>query len=163
MFLCSNFIYDWINTFAKPLDSFSLILYYTQCATKNIQKIKQSEYIKRTHFSHWVINCKPKGICMTCCSISISDWHLKLSDNNQAKGLRDRDRMVVEFIPTYAISTYHHGCCEFESRSGRGVQHYVIRFVSDLWQIGGFLRVLRFPLPIKLTATIQLKYCWKWR
>ena len=24
-------------------------------------------------------------------------------------------------------------------------------------------RVLRFPLPIKLTFTIQLKYCWKWR
>jgi hypothetical protein len=25
---------------------------------------------------------------------------------------------------------------------------------TDLWQIGGFLRVLRFPPPIKLTATI---------
>ena len=44
--------------------------------------------------------------------------------------------------------------CEFESRSGRGVQQYVITFVSDLRQVGGFLRVLRFPLPIKLTATI---------
>jgi hypothetical protein len=37
--------------------------------------------------------------------------------------------------------------------SGRGVQHYVIKFVSDLRQVGGFLRVLRFPPPIKLTAT----------
>ena len=27
-------------------------------------------------------------------------------------------------------------------------------FVSDLRQVGGFLRVLRFPPPIKLTATI---------
>ena len=36
-------------------------------------------------------------------------------------------------------------CCEFESRSGRGVQHYVIKFVSDLWQVVVFLRVLRFP------------------
>jgi hypothetical protein len=53
----------------------------------------------------------------------------------------------------YAISAYHHWC-EFESRSGRGVQHYVIKFVSDLWQVGGFLQVLRFPPPIKLTATI---------
>ena len=35
-------------------------------------------------------------------------------------------------------------CCEFESRSGRGVQHYVIKFVGDLLQVGGFLRVLRF-------------------
>ena len=30
----------------------------------------------------------------------------------------------------------------------------VIKFVSDLRQVGGFLRVLRFPPPIKLTATI---------
>ena len=32
----------------------------------------------------------------------------------------------------------------FESRSGRGVQHYVIKFVSDLRQVSGavFLRVL---------------------
>ena len=30
----------------------------------------------------------------------------------------------------------------FEPRSGWGVQHYVIKFVSDLRQVGGFLRVL---------------------
>ena len=35
--------------------------------------------------------------------------------------------MVVWFTTTYAISAYHHGCCEFESRSGRGAQHYVIK------------------------------------
>ena len=34
------------------------------------------------------------------------------------------------------------------------IQHYVIKFVSDLRQVGGFLRVLRFPQPIKLTAMI---------
>ena len=38
----------------------------------------------------------------------------------------------------YAIGAYHHWCCEFESRSGRGVQHNVIKFVSDLRQVGGF-------------------------
>jgi len=37
---------------------------------------------------------------------------------------------------------------------GRGVQHYVIKFLSDLRLDGGFLRVLRFPPPIKLTAAI---------
>ena len=68
-------------------------------------------------------------------------------------GRRGRDRMVVGFTTTYAISAYHHWWCEFESRSGRGVQHYVIKLVSDLRQIGGFLRILRFPPPIKLTAT----------
>jgi hypothetical protein len=30
------------------------------------------------------------------------------------------------------------------------IQHYVIKFVSYLRQVGGFLRVLRFPPPKKL-------------
>ena len=47
--------------------------------------------------------------------------------------------MIVGFTTTYAISAYHHWCYEFESRSGRGVQHYVIKFVSDLRQVCGFL------------------------
>jgi hypothetical protein len=34
------------------------------------------------------------------------------------------------------------------------VKYYVIKFVSDLRQVGGFLRVLRFPPPIKLIGTI---------
>ena len=34
------------------------------------------------------------------------------------------------------------------------IQHYVIKFVRDLQQVGGVLRVLRFPPSIKLTATI---------
>jgi hypothetical protein len=29
----------------------------------------------------------------------------------------------------------------------------LIKFVSDLWQVGGIFRVLRFPPPIKLTST----------
>jgi hypothetical protein len=36
--------------------------------------------------------------------------------------------------------------------------HYVIQCVSDLRQIRDFLRILQFPPPIKLTATIYLKY-----
>jgi hypothetical protein len=31
------------------------------------------------------------------------------------------------------------------------IQHYAIKFVSDLRQVGGFLCVLRFPPPTKLT------------
>ena len=34
------------------------------------------------------------------------------------------------------------------------IQNYVINFVRDLRQVGGFLCVLRFPPPIQLTATI---------
>jgi hypothetical protein len=36
----------------------------------------------------------------------------------------------------------------------QAIQHYVIKFVSDLLQVGGFLQLLRFPPPIKLTTTI---------
>ena len=74
--------------------------------------------------------------------------------NSTTETTRDscsHDHTVVGFTTTYAISAYHHWCCEFESRSGRGVQHYVIKFVSDL------RRVLRYPPPIQLTATIWLK------
>jgi hypothetical protein len=34
------------------------------------------------------------------------------------------------------------------------IQHYVIKFVSDMRQVGDFLRVLRFPPPIKLTISL---------
>ena len=51
--------------------------------------------------------------------------------------------MVVESKTTYVISAYHHWCYEFESRSRGGVQHYVIKFVNDLRQVGGFLNDLR--------------------
>ena len=64
--------------------------------------------------------------------------------------------IVVGFTTTCVISAYHHKRCEFDSRSGEmyQIRHYVIKFVSDLRQVGCFLWVLRFPSPIKLTATI---------
>jgi hypothetical protein len=34
------------------------------------------------------------------------------------------------------------------------MQHYVMKFVSDLRQVRGFLRVLGFPPPFKLTCNI---------
>ena len=64
------------------------------------------------------------------------------------------DFRVIGFTTTYTISAYHHKYCEFESRSGHDVQHYVIKFVSDLGHNSSFLRVFRFPPPVKLTATI---------
>jgi hypothetical protein len=41
------------------------------------------------------------------------------------------------------------------------IQHYVIKFISDLRQVSGFFWVLQFSPPLKLTAMIYLKYCWK--
>ena len=77
------------------------------------------------------------------CPTPFSATPLCLCDYNLGSGRRGRDRMVVGFTITYAISAYHHWCCELESRSGRGVQHYLIKFVSDLPQVlsgsSGFL------------------------
>ena len=56
------------------------------------------------------------------------------------RGRRGRNRKLVGFTTTYAIRAYHHWCCGFESRSGWGVQHYEIKFISGLRQVGGFLR-----------------------
>ena len=71
--------------------------------------------------------------------------------SNLYRGHCGLDRMVVGFITTYAINAYHHLHCEFEPLSGKVhlIQNYVIKFVSDLWQVGGFLWVLRFPQQIK--------------
>ena len=54
--------------------------------------------------------------------------------------------MIVGFITTYAISAYHHLRCEFESRSGEvySIQHYVIKFVSDLRRSVVFSRYSSF-------------------
>jgi hypothetical protein len=52
------------------------------------------------------------------------------------------------------LSTIFH--CEFEFCSWLGVLDTTLcdKFVSGLRQIGGFLWILQFPPPIKLTATI---------
>jgi hypothetical protein len=55
----------------------------------------------------------------------------------------------VPLTTKFASSNLVH--CEVYS-----IQHYVIKFVSDLWQVCGFLWVLRFLPPIKLTTTYNL-------
>ena len=37
------------------------------------------------------------------------------------------------------------------------MQHDVIKFVSDLWQVSGLLRELQFPPPIKLIIRLSIK------
>jgi hypothetical protein len=48
--------------------------------------------------------------------------------------------------------------CELDYRSGEmhSMQHDVIKFVSDLWQVGGFLRVLRFSPSMKWTILLKV-------
>ena len=66
---------------------------------------------------------------------------------------------VVGLLPVQSL-VYHLCSCEFAPRFGNtkkgalDLQSYVIRFVSYVPKVGGFLRVLRFPPPVKLTAMI---------
>jgi hypothetical protein len=69
------------------------------------------------------------------------------------RGHRGRDRMVVGFTTTCTISVYHYLGLWVRSPL-MAIQHYVIKLISDLRKTIEFLRVLRFPPPIKLTATI---------
>jgi hypothetical protein len=71
-------------------------------------------------------------------------------------GRRGRHRMVVDlqlhmqsvpFTTNVVSSNLAYGAVY-------SIQHYEIKLVSDLLQVSGFLRVLRFPPPIKLTTTI---------
>jgi len=64
------------------------------------------------------------------------------------------DRMVVQLpVQSVSISTK---VVRLNPVHGEvySIQHYVIKIVNDLRQVCGFLLVLQFPPPIKLTATI---------
>jgi hypothetical protein len=61
--------------------------------------------------------------------------------------------MVVGFTITYATGAKVASSNPFHCKV-YSIQLYVIKFVSDLLQVGGFLRVLWFPPQIKLIATI---------
>jgi hypothetical protein len=72
------------------------------------------------------------------------------------RGHRGRDRMAVglqlpvQSVPiTTKVVSLNPVHVEVYS-----IQHYVIAYVSDLRQVCRFLLVLRFPPPIKLTATV---------
>jgi hypothetical protein len=47
--------------------------------------------------------------------------------------------------------------CLYESVESLPVMPSLLSPVLDLWQVNDFLRVLRFPPPIRLNATILLK------
>ena len=56
------------------------------------------------------------------------------------RGSHGRDRMVVGFITTYAISAITFNVVSSNPIHGEvhSIQHYVIKFVSDLRRVGGF-------------------------
>ena len=86
--------------------------------------------------------------------------HLMLTNNHSLIHL------YLQAVPSWSWSygswIYHYLCHQcllpLKSNSVYGevylIQHNVIEFVNDLRQVGGFIRVLRFPPLIQLTATV---------
>ena len=70
---------------------------------------------------------------MDCNTTNNSDILL----NSKVGGRCGHDRMIVRFTTTYVYLIH------------KNVQHYVIKFVSDLRKVSGFLQVLRIPPPKK--------------
>jgi predicted SprT family Zn-dependent metalloprotease len=68
--------------------------------------------------------------------------------------------MVVGFTTTCAVSTTKVVSSNPAHVGVYSIQHYMIKFASDLRQIGSFLLVLRFPPPIKLNIkNLSKHYC----
>ena len=53
------------------------------------------------------------------------------------RGCHGRDHMVVGFTTTYAISAYHHECCEFELHWGRGLLDTTLGDKDCHWLVAG--------------------------
>jgi hypothetical protein len=134
-----------------------LLIYYGSIAIRNVTKTRQSrdisELLSSPRFLVGFVFCRSLIVLLSFVRMVVGFT----------------TTYVVGFTTTYAISAYHHWC-ESESRSRRVVQHYVIKFVNDLWQVCGFLWVLWFSLGSLVSSTnktdrhdIKLKYCWKWR
>jgi hypothetical protein len=89
-------------------------------------------------------------------------WHTDVSDGREQfnVGTRCHRDRIVWFAKFYVYMQSVSITTKVVSINPAYVEVYpikhVIKFASDLRQVGGFLRVLRFPPPIKLTATIYM-------
>ena len=88
-----------------------------------------------------------------CCLILVKHFVIILYSDGW--GRRGRDRMVVGHLPrqsvpiTTKVVSSNPALGEVYS-----VQYYLIKLSVTSGRFGAFLRVLQFPRPIKLTATI---------
>jgi len=108
--------------------------------------------LRKLSFNCWVFK-----MSLILCIISDTSLHIFISFIEINGGRHGRDCMVVGFTTTY-ICNQSQITTNVSSNPSHGevysIQHNVIKFVSDLWQVGGFLWVLRIHPSIKLTTTI---------
>ena len=129
VFFC--FFLSFISLFCIKVKS--SICYYTSVIISHYLSIQLIMSKNITTFTKTCVN--PWGSCFSIFLCFFDFYVFRFTVSDYPFGIfrdsRGSDRMVVAFITTYVISTYHHWWCEFEPRPGWGVQHYVIKFVSD--------------------------------
>ena len=95
-----------------------------------------------------IISIKKKSHNVRLSSFNRTCWFWKTIWSCAFGGSSGRDCMVVGQLPMQPVPI---------TTKVYSIQHYVIKFVSDLRQVGGFLRVLWFSPPIHDIAEILLK------
>ena len=93
----------------------------------------------------WFSPGTPASSITKCCRHDIAEILLKVALSTTFN--IQKFKMPMRSVPITSDVRLPLPHCE-------GVQHYVIRFVSDLREVSGFLRILRFLPPIQLTTTI---------
>jgi hypothetical protein len=142
IYSCSRSEYSWNTAYCRTI--YNIVTNADLCALIARKFVNQKNYITESKNncnvrSIIMYNLKIKRHCTSKCKICnvLTDSFISF-------------QLPVQSVPIttkVASSNPIHG--EMYS-----IQHYVIKFVSDLQQVCGFLWVLWFPQPIKLTATI---------
>ena len=138
-----------ITRFLTQKLSWSLVNKFPVSSCFKENYVKFSIYINFFSTSYFVINGDYISIALQNNELVYISIHLLYCRGRH--GL-----MVVGFITTCAISAITTKVVSSNSIHGEVylIQHDVIKFISNLHQISGFLQVLWLPPPIKLTATI---------
>ena len=104
------------------------------------------------------------SVCLIICCVYMSDQYLReqlliLSWKLFLYVTYNQLHIYIKLFADMYIFIMIYSAQNMDTLNWSIQKKHVIKCVSDLRQVGGFLRVLRFAPPIKLTATIQLKYC----
>ena len=95
---------------------------------------KHKWYIIYNDYRMW-IRKQAEHLCFNPSTIIVI-YFIILYEYSMLKNNKGHRRMVFGFTTIHVSGAYHHWCCVFDSRSRRGVQYYMITFVSDLLQFG---------------------------